>query len=128
MFSLQHLDHIALKVSNLARSVQWYCDILGMKHEFPGLWGGVPVMLSLGPTWLALFPATADSTTTPLPAIRVDHVAFRADRQNFEAARRELPTKGIPIVFQDHEISHSIYFSDPDGHRLEITTYDLALL
>lgn len=126
MFILQHLDHVAIKVSNLARSVQWYCDILGMKHEFQGLWGGVPVMLSLGPTWLALFPAAADGATPPLPAIRVDHVALRADRPNFEAARRELPAKGIPIVFQDHEISHSIYFSDPDGHRLEITTYDLA--
>lgn len=83
-------------------------------------------MLSLGPTWLALFPAVTDGTTTPLPAIRVDHLAFRADRQNFEAAQRALPAKGINIVFQDHQISHSIYFSDPDGHRLEITTYDLA--
>lgn len=65
MFILQHLDHVAIKVSNLARSVQWYCDILGMKHEFQGLWGGVPVMLSLGPTWLALFPAAADGATPP---------------------------------------------------------------
>jgi catechol 2,3-dioxygenase-like lactoylglutathione lyase family enzyme len=25
---------------------------------------------------------------------------------------------------QDHHIAHSIYFSDPDEHRLELTTYE----
>jgi ketosteroid isomerase-like protein len=25
----------------------------------------------------------------------------------------------------DHETAHSVYFQDPDGHRLEITTYEL---
>jgi len=38
------------------------------------------------------------------------------------SAREE---RGIKFEFQDHEISHSIYFRDPDGHALEITTYDL---
>jgi len=54
----------------------------------------------------------------------VGHFAFRADRANFETARRELAAKGIVVSYQDHDISHSIYFSDPDGHRLEITTYE----
>lgn len=39
-----------------------------------------------------------------------------------QAALRE---RGIAFQFQDHEVSHSIYFSDPDGHRLEITTYEV---
>ena len=32
---------------------------------------------------------------------------------------------GIEFEFQDHKISHSIYFYDPDRHELEITTYEL---
>jgi catechol-2,3-dioxygenase len=36
-----------------------------------------------------------------------------------------LKKRAIPFEFQDHEISHSIYFRDPDGHRIEITTYEL---
>ena len=53
------------------------------------------------------------------------HLAFRADRENFIAAQDELKKRGIKFEFQDHEISHSIYFYDPDGHQLEITTYEM---
>ena len=37
----------------------------------------------------------------------------------------ELEAQGIAVTFQDHDISHAIYFYDPDGHQLEITTYEL---
>jgi len=43
----------------------------------------------------------------------------------FSLRSRELKKHGIKFEFQDHEIAHSIYFRDPDGHQLEITTYDL---
>jgi catechol-2,3-dioxygenase len=36
-----------------------------------------------------------------------------------------LEPAGSPFDFQDHDVSHSIYFSDPDGHRLELTTYEV---
>ena len=57
--------------------------------------------------------------------IRMLHLAFRADRKTFLAAQAELKRRRIDFEFQDHEISHSIYFRDPDGHELEITTYEL---
>ena len=53
------------------------------------------------------------------------HLVFRANRKDFLAAQEELKRCGIDFEFQDHEISHSIYFSDPDGHELEITTYEV---
>ncbi len=52
-------------------------------------------------------------------------LAFRADRRNCLAAQEELDRRGIKFEFQEHEIFHSIYFRDPDGHELEIATYDL---
>ena len=33
--------------------------------------------------------------------------------------------RGIDFEFEDHGPCHSVYISDPDGHTIEITTYDL---
>jgi catechol 2,3-dioxygenase-like lactoylglutathione lyase family enzyme len=52
------------------------------------------------------------------------HLAFRVDRENFELAQQDLRAAGIEFEFADHDVSHSIYFSDPDGVRLELTTYE----
>lgn len=126
MFELEQLDHVAITVSDLDRSTEWYVETLGMEHRFPGLWDGVPVMLGLGSTLVALFPAKGEERPgAGQPAVRVAHFAFRANRANFKAAQGELLAKGLAVSFQDHDISHSIYFSDPDGHQLEITTYEL---
>ena len=54
----------------------------------------------------------------------IDHVA-RADRANFTAAKAALSERGIAFEEQHHGIAESIYFHDPDGHELEITTYEL---
>jgi len=86
------------------------------------------VFVSLGQTAIALFP-TRNAEAQPSPeraATRILHLALRADRNNFIAAQRDLTSRGIAFHFSDHEISHSIYFRDPDGHELEITTYDLG--
>ena len=53
------------------------------------------------------------------------HLAFRADGENFAKARQELTERGLEVEFQDHGLAHSIYFHDPDGHEIEITTYGL---
>lgn len=125
MFELQHLDHVAIRVSDVKASANWYGEVLGTEPAFEGMWDGVPTMLALGPTFVALFPVRpATGEEGPNPRFRVDHFAFRTDSVNFEKARRELPERGIEVEFQDHQVSRSIYFNDPDGHRLEITTYD----
>jgi catechol 2,3-dioxygenase-like lactoylglutathione lyase family enzyme len=120
---LEGIDHVALSVRDVDKAAQWYIDVLGFKRIYDGVWGGVPVFIGKGTTALALFPAKSDQ-----PAhgdIRMLHLAMRASGKNFIAAQEELKQRGIKFEFQDHEISHSIYFRDPDGHHLEITTYEL---
>ncbi len=125
---LEGLDHCALIVTDLKQSTAWYQKVLGLERRHEEVWGNVPTFLCKGTTGVALFPATtAKPAPRPEPgtAIVMSHLAFRADRENFERAQQELKRQNIDFDFQDHEIARSIYFSDPDGHRLEITTYEI---
>ena len=124
---LEGIDHVAIGVRDVERSAKWYIEVLGFERLYEGVWDGVPTFVGKGDTGIALFPASPDAKPTPSThrEIRMLHLAFHADRENFLAAQRELKKRGIKFEFQDHEISHSIYFRDPDGHALEITTYDL---
>ena len=124
---LEGIDHVALSVRDIERSANWYIDVLGFERRYEGMWNSVPTFIGKGNTAIALFPVKSDpiSTSRSREVIRMLHLAFRADRKNFIAAQEELKRRGIKFESQDHEISHSIYFHDPDDHQLEITTYEL---
>lgn len=128
MIKHEGIDHVALSVRDVERSVEWYIDVLGFERRYEGMWEGVPTFVGKGTTALALFPVReTESRIAPRPAsVTMLHLALRTDRANFLNAQNELKERGIKFNFQDHEISHSIYFRDPDGHELEITTYDLG--
>ena len=129
------IDHVALTVRDIERAAKWYIDVLGFERQHADVWGDVPTFIGKGETAIALFPARTRSTSLAAEAsakaassggeIRMLHLAFRANRANFQAAREELKGRDIRFEFEDHEIAHSIYFNDPDGHKLEITTYEI---
>ena len=124
---VEGLDHVALAVRDVRASAQWYCDVLGLVRLYESESGDHPAMVGVGNTMLALFPGLGPDPK-PRPGkdvIAVRHVAFRTDASGLIEARRELEESGIAFELQDHGIAHSIYFFDPDGHELEITTYDL---
>lgn len=128
MIHIRHIDHVALTVKDLDRSIAWYRDILGLERRHEAVWGRVPAMMCAGETGVALFPAT---TQNPNPARErrdstvMRHLAFQVDRQNFLRAQTELRGRDISFTFEDHQIAHSIYLNDPDGYEIELTTYEL---
>jgi catechol 2,3-dioxygenase-like lactoylglutathione lyase family enzyme len=127
VIDVEGIDHVALSVRDVERSAQWYMEVLGFERRYQEMWDGVPVFIGKGTTALALFPVNSNERASfARGQVRMLHLALRANRQNFLAAQEELKRRGIKFESQDHEISHSIYFRDPDGHKLEITTYDLG--
>jgi catechol 2,3-dioxygenase-like lactoylglutathione lyase family enzyme len=124
---LEQLDHVAIAVSDVQRSIDWYGDVLGFERRHPE-WGTVPAMMCTGSTCVALFEIRSDHVEPPPgpDTVAMRHIAFRATRDTFESAQQELSGRGIEFEFADHDSAHSIYFDDPDGHALEITTYDVS--
>jgi catechol 2,3-dioxygenase-like lactoylglutathione lyase family enzyme len=121
---LEQTDHVALRCAAPEATKAWYVSTLGFEHVLSGQWSGVPIVLRLGSTFITLFPQKENEQ--PSANGRAWHLALRAATYaDFRSAQTELQAQGVSFQFQDHEISHSIYFFDPDGFLLEITTYDV---
>ncbi len=123
----QGLDHVAIAAADVERSRRFYAEVLGLERAHEA-WD-VPIVMAAEGTGVAIFSRDRHPSPTPEdaepPATRILHIAFRVDREGFERARAELAERGLEVVFSDHDISHSIYFDDPDGHKLELTTYEV---
>ena len=121
--NLEGIDHVAFAVPDVEQTVAWYVEVLGFERRYADLWDGVPAFIGKGTTAFALFPQKG------IPGGKQNgpflHLALRANRAEFLAAQKELKTREIKFHFQDHDVSHSIYFSDLNGLPLEITTYEL---
>ena len=126
---LEGIDHVALAVRDVEQAANWYVDVLGFERRYEDVWDGIPTFIARGNTAIALFPLRNNDSPSARGTGRIGmlHLAFRANRENFLGAQQELKKCGIEFEFQDHEISHSIYFRDSDGHELEITTYELGI-
>ncbi len=124
-FGISALDHVAIGVADVERSCAFYARVLGFERLYPE-WDR-PVFMGANGTGVAIFDQhvrPSDDAAGP-PAARILHFAFRVDRAGLEAARRELAEEDFTVTFSDHGLSHSLYFRDPDGHLVELTTYEL---
>jgi catechol 2,3-dioxygenase-like lactoylglutathione lyase family enzyme len=57
MFRVERIDHVALTVRDVQRSIAWYRDIFGLERRHKETWGDLPVKMFAGDTALALFQA-----------------------------------------------------------------------
>lgn len=127
MFVIEQIDHVAFTVTDLPRSIAWYQDVMGLERRYQEVWD-VPVILCAGTTCLALFPVDSgpvEATPDYHRTIALRHFAFRVDRVNFEQAKAVFEARSIRYEYEDHGISHSVYVYDPDGYRVELTTYQV---
>jgi len=122
---LEGIHHIALNVKDLGRAEKFYTDVLGFQvtHRFSK--GLRHLMLDTGNSAIALFEAPDLDTREALDHLSETgylHLAFKANRDQFNVIVEELKNKNVsidsgPVKRGDGE---SIYFNDPDNNHLEI--------
>ena len=133
--SLQRIHHVAYRCNDAAETVAWYGRVLGMDYTTAFAEDHVPstgaydpymhVFLDAGGgNVLAFFelpeqPAMDRDPNTPE---WVQHLAFAvADEAALLAAKAHIEAQGIDVLGPTwHGIFKSIYFFDPNGHRLEL--------
>lgn len=129
------IDHVELVVSDRDDAIEWYQTVLGLepREEFDAwieLDGPILCSSDGGATNLAFFEGERRAGEV---ASGFRRVAFRVNGDGFLAFVER--SNGLPLYdsdggelttleIVDHELSFSTYFCDPDGNRLEITTYD----
>ncbi|MEM7051580.1 MAG: VOC family protein [Acidobacteriota bacterium] len=139
-FRVEQIDHVEMFVPDRQEAADWYGRVLGFEilEDFRD-WAeptAGPLMVSSdgGVTKLALFVGDAPGKRVVAGFRRV---AFRVAGEAFLEFLKRLPelalrdAEGRPVSagdVSDHCKAWSIYFSDPWGHRLEITTYDAVLV
>ena len=120
---LLRLDHVSLNVSDRARSIAWYADVLGLEQRGAARQDDWPVFLGAFGACVALFQAKVQSPERQEESTGLRHIAFLVEREDIGRAQTRLEERGVEFRFEDHGNSHSVYFSDPDGNVIELTTY-----
>ena len=119
------LEHANLTVSDLDRSIAFYCDLLDLQVRWKGPIDGDRVGAHVGDDhcYLALFQATAGGTVrSDYERPGINHFGFVVD--NLADARRRLERLGATVHFEpDYEPGRRIYLTDPDGHEVELVEY-----
>jgi catechol 2,3-dioxygenase-like lactoylglutathione lyase family enzyme len=122
---LEALDHVGLNVADIARSIDFYAEVLGLRRAYEDAWGDYPAVLEAAGAGVALFPSDAPpAALSKQGADDMGHVGFRTSRPGLQRARDEVRARSIPFHEGDYGVAWSIYFDDPDGNQIEIVTYE----
>ena len=137
-FQIEKIHHVAYRCHNAKETVAWYKEMLGMDFILAFAEDHVPSTKAFDPYMhifldagmgnvLAFFelPTQPDMGRDENTPKWVQHLAMKVKaRPTLEAAKAHLESKGVDVLgITNHGIFHSIYFFDPNGHRIELA-YD----
>ncbi len=135
MLSIRKIHHVAYRCHDAKETVEWYRKHLDMdfvlaiaEDHVPSTHAPDPYMHLFmdagGGNVLAFFelPNSPEMGRDPNTPEWVQHIALEVDSMEvLETAKARLEAAGIPVIgITDHTIFKSIYFFDPNGHRLEL--------
>jgi catechol 2,3-dioxygenase-like lactoylglutathione lyase family enzyme len=140
---VQALDHIAVTVSDLSRSLPFYTDILGLEETERHLLEGETISTMAGKPGVVMqvvrlkspdgSPVLVDlqQYISPKGAVSnaalgmANHSHFCFQVKNLQQAYEQLTAKGVefvspPVAFGDYDPVRVVFFKDPDGFILEL--------
>lgn len=132
---VKRFHHVAYRCKNAKQTVEWYKKYLNMdficaiaEDRVPSTKDPDPYMhifLDAGNgNILAFFelPTLPPMGRDPNTPVWTQHICFEVgSMEEMSEARRKLEADGIDVLgITDHTIFQSIYFFDPNGHRLEL--------
>lgn len=138
-FSLKGFHHVAYRCRDAKETVEWYKQMLNADFTLAFAEDRVPstkepdpymhIFIDVGRgNILAFFelPTYPEMGRDPNTPEWCQHICFEVeDRDVLYAAKDYLESQGVEVLgVVDHGIFHSIYFFDPNGHRLELTYND----
>ena len=134
-FTTARIHHVAYRCKDAKQTVDWYARVLGFKYTNAFAEDHVPstgaydpymhVFLDCGGGNVVAFfelpnqpPMGRDEQTPDW----VQHLAFEvSDFDTLNAAKAHIEAQGVDVLGPTfHGIFRSIYFFDPNGHRLEL--------
>jgi glyoxylase I family protein len=130
------IHHAAYRCVDAKETVEFYRDILGMNFTVAFAEDYVPstgaydpymhVFLDAGRGCVLAFfelPEQPKMARDPNTPEWVQHIAFRVNSvEDMLSAKTRAASRGLDVLGPtDHGIFNSIYFFDPNGHRIELT-------
>ena len=136
---IDRIHHVAYRCKDAKETVLWYQKMLNMDFVLAIAEDLVPSTKEPDPYMhifmdagngnvLAFFelPTKPEMGRDPNTPNWVQHIAFKVkDRETLLGYKAHLEANGVKVLgVTDHGIFHSIYFFDPNGHRLELACPD----
>ena len=132
---IERIHHVAYRCRDAKETVEWYRKYLGMEFVLAIAEDKVPSTHAPDP-YMHLFmdagngnimaffelPNSPPMGRDPNTPDWVQHIAFKVGSlQELDETKAKLEADGITVVGPtEHTIFKSIYFFDPNGHRLEL--------
>jgi catechol 2,3-dioxygenase-like lactoylglutathione lyase family enzyme len=127
----QGVHHLALLCSDVERTIRFYQELLGFPlvelFENRDYKGSTHLFFDLGHDNSLAFFDFPDLGLRPYAEVLggFHHLAISVSREQWDAARKRLDDAEVATQIESEV---SLYFSDPDGVRLELIAEDLGSL
>ena len=116
---IENINHITFAVENVERSFFFYRNVLGLRPIAKWKNGAY---LNAGEMWFAL---NQDSKVLKAVPNDYSHIAFTCSQTDFHTLKKGILGFGSVEWSENSSEGDSFYFTDPDGHRLEIHVGDI---